>query len=348
MVDLALMHALVAALPADGGLLLLGDNDQLESVEVGGMLTELVQRSSHTHLPIELQETLASRLQCSPAKVVSDFTSGLTKCPGTSLEPLPGSVIGLKYSRRAMNAPWILDLAALCRPDSLSNVDTISALFQKHPQDNLAWYREKPGRHRRDLCKTQWESWVRATLGWTGLTPEHSTEALNEPLQALLQFQLLCSSNAQVDNANSEGISLLNAHANNSLSTSLPHGCPIIIETNDHALELSNGDVGVIIGPAPHEPGTLALFASNTPIPRLIPIAQLPAHRPAFALTIHKSQGSEWAHVAIELPSEPGSALLSRNLLYTAITRSSRRIDLCGSESALEELFTRDNHSPVE
>jgi exodeoxyribonuclease V alpha subunit len=57
-----------------------------------------------------------------------------------------------------------------------------------------------------------------------------------------------------------------------------------------------------------------------------IPVVQLPDHQPAFALTIHKSQGSEWAKVAIDLPSN--SELLDRNLLYTAISRSSGTLDL--------------------
>jgi len=102
--------------------------------------------------------------------------------------------------------------------------------------------------------------------------------------------------------------------------------CPTDVQSwskaNDYLLGLSNGDIGIIIGEKINAPGLLALFALGNSQTVLIPVAQLPAHRPAFALTIHKSQDPNREHVAIELPSEQTAALLSRNLLYTAITRS--------------------------
>jgi exodeoxyribonuclease V alpha subunit len=68
----------------------------------------------------------------------------------------------------------------------------------------------------------------------------------------------------------------------------------------------------------------------------MIPRVRLPAHQPAFGLTIHKSQGSEWDSVALELPSNAESRLLSRNLLYTGITRSRRVLDLFGTPESLD------------
>jgi exodeoxyribonuclease V alpha subunit len=62
-------------------------------------------------------------------------------------------------------------------------------------------------------------------------------------------------------------------------------------------------------------------------------------HRPAFGLTIHKSQGSEWTDIAIELPTKSESALLGKNLLYTAITRSSGTIELLGPEDVLRSVM---------
>ena len=156
-----------------------------------------------------------------------------------------------------------------------------------------------------------------------------------------MDFQLLCSTNAQVDRANADGLALLWDHTRGS-HANLPHGCPIIIQINSRTLGLSNGDVGIALGSAPHEPATLGLFPSSDGAPRLIPLAQLPEHKPAFGLTIHKSQGSEWEHVAIELPPEAAAALLSRNLLYTAITRSRNRLSLFGKEATLRQLLTQE------
>jgi exodeoxyribonuclease V alpha subunit len=115
----------------------------------------------------------------------------------------------------------------------------------------------------------------------------------------------------------------------------LPHGCPVLITHNRPALGLSNGDIGVALGAGA---GSAALVVAFPGIAQPIPMAQLPEHQAAFALTIHKSQGSEWQEVAIDLPRE--SELLDRNLLYTAITRSSGTLDLfADGEKALTAIL---------
>ncbi|MEY5016461.1 MAG: hypothetical protein RIS92_2819, partial [Verrucomicrobiota bacterium] len=86
---------------------------------------------------------------------------------------------------------------------------------------------------------------------------------------------------------------------------------------------------------APGQPAIVALFPGSETAPRLIPIAQLPPHQPAFGITIHKSQGSEWKHIVIQLPEQGDSRMISRNLLYTAVTRSSAKIDLFGQRTTL-------------
>ena len=347
MVDLSLMFALIQALPADTSLLLLGDSDQLESVEVGGILSELVQRASRAPLPADSLKRMALRLGCKESNVEADFLGGLPIAAPSLLTPLPGLMLGLKYSRRAMNAPWILELANIVRPGAAFSFVDWEALFQNQQTDQLHWYQDRPGRKRSEICKTQWLAWAKSAAAWCGLSSSNSEEALHVPLRQLLQFQLLCSSNAQVDRANLEGLAPLWG-SERPAQNALPHGCPIIVQANSHTLGLSNGDVGIALGNAPHQPATLALFASGNGAPRLIPLAQLPAHRPAFALTIHKSQGSEWEHIAIELPAEIGSAILSRNLLYTAITRSSRRIDIFGTPPVLIEIMAeRPRHSEI-
>jgi exodeoxyribonuclease V alpha subunit len=154
-------------------------------------------------------------------------------------------------------------------------------------------------------------------------------------LRLLGRFQLLCSTNHQVDRANQAGTALLWGKGARSLSE-LPHGCPVLILANLRSLGLSNGDIGIALGPISGGPATLVLFPGADGIPRLIPRVRLPAHQPAFGLTIHKSQGSEWDSVALELPSNAESRLLSRNLLYTGITRSRRVLDLFGTPESLD------------
>ena len=100
-------------------------------------------------------------------------------------------------------------------------------------------------------------------------------------------------------------------------------------------VERTDGDIGIALGPVCGGVATVALFPGPDGVPRLIPRVRLPAHQPAFGLTIHKSQGSEWDRVALELPANADSRLLNRNLLYTGITRSRRVLDLFGTAESL-------------
>ena len=341
MVDLSLMQALVKATPADACIVLLGDSDQLESVEVGGVLAELVQRGSQSAPEPEACGRIAARIGSAPEAVAKQIAAGLPPATRGPHATLPGTVFGLKYSRRAMHAPWILELANLVRPGTSHPLARFKTCLGVNG-DHLRWHDGQTGEARKRVVYPHWSAWHSASKRWCNLS-DHCTEAeLNEPLQLLSDFQLLCSTNLQVDRANAEGVAILTAptHKRTAASVSaLPHGCPIIIQTNSHTLGLTNGDVGVAMGPAPGSAATLALFSSPGGAPRLIPLPQLPLHRPAFGLTIHKSQGSEWGRIAIELPSKSESALLSKNLLYTAITRSSRGIDIIGPEDVLQAVL---------
>ena len=111
-----------------------------------------------------------------------------------------------------------------------------------------------------------------------------------------------------------------------------PHGRPILIMANDPALDLANGDTGVIAAED-------AWFASANG-PRRVASARLPAHGDAWALTIHKSQGSEYPTVLVALPDQP-HPLVNRPLLYTALTRASSLAALRASPMAISAAIAR-------
>jgi exodeoxyribonuclease V alpha subunit len=346
MVDLSLMHALIRALPPEASLLLLGDSDQLESVDVGGILSEFVQRAGKNRiLPEALRDRLAARLGIPGQQVQADYDQGLPHLPSESDGgALPGLVVGLRHSWRAMNAPWILDLAERVRPGGSESRDSVEECFDRHASASepvLTWHRESPERSRRIFCQERWKSWGDLARTWTNLYHDSEPEAdslshtRSEALQHLGRFQLLCSTNHQVERANQAGTALLWSKGSRP-PNELPHGCPVLVLANQRSLGLSNGDIGIALGPIPGGPATLVLFPGADGIPRLIPRVRLPAHQPAFGLTIHKSQGSEWDSVALELPSNADSRLLSRNLLYTGITRSRRVLDLFGTPESLD------------
>ena len=350
MVDLSLMHALIHALPPTATLLLLGDSDQLQSVDVGGILAELVHRASAAnHLNPDEKQRLARRLNLSEPEVQIAFQEGLPSLDSTSSEspqpPLSGLVFGLKYSRRAMNAPWVLQLARLTRPGADSTVADIDELIEsesKKESPSLQWI--TPNRARQCLrhCETHWKKWATRATQWTHLLSNAMTLAsaaeASQALEALGDFQLLCSTNEQVGIANESGRRVLFGAGRHPHDV-IPHGCPLLITANNRALNLSNGDVGIALAHETGQPAIVALFPEGETGPRLIPIAQLPPHQPAFGITIHKSQGSEWKHIVIQLPDHRDSQILSRNLLYTAVTRSSGKIDLFGQRDTLASVL---------
>jgi exodeoxyribonuclease V alpha subunit len=110
------------------------------------------------------------------------------------------------------------------------------------------------------------------------------------------------------------------------------HGQPVLVTANAPALDLYNGDVGVVLRDGG---GALrAWFRTADGGTRGLAPARLPAHEPAFAMTVHKAQGSEFDEVALVLPAAP-SPVVTRELLYTAVTRARRRVTVVGTPGAV-------------
>jgi exodeoxyribonuclease V alpha subunit len=103
---------------------------------------------------------------------------------------------------------------------------------------------------------------------------------------------------------------------------------------NDPLLKLFNGDIGIALpGPAGE---WLLHFADIAGGYRALPAARLPAHETAFAMSVHKAQGSEFDAVLLLLPAQP-SRVLTRELLYTAVTRARSRVQIAGAAARLDE-----------
>ncbi len=162
-----------------------------------------------------------------------------------------------------------------------------------------------------------------------------------EVLSSFNKFRILCA-----HRRGKFGVQILNEKVRTWLSEEglLPfegeiyQGRLILIMENDYGSGLSNGDVGLFW---PAEGGRLTChFAGQGGAPRQLAPAQLPAFESAFALTIHKSQGSEHDRVAVVLP-QAGSPLLTRELLYTAVTRARRSVSVYGTDEAVTEAVKR-------
>lgn len=164
-------------------------------------------------------------------------------------------------------------------------------------------------------------------------------ESPEAALAALARFRILC-----VTYAGRWGVDAMNALIEARLRRLSAAGGamhwdhqPILITSNDYAVGLFNGDLGVILGEGderrawfPDDSGTVRSFAP----------ARLPAHRAAWAMTVHKSQGSEFDRVLLLLPDRD-TRVLSRELLYTAVTRAREAVDIAGTSEGIEMSLAR-------
>lgn len=115
-------------------------------------------------------------------------------------------------------------------------------------------------------------------------------------------------------------------------------GRRLLITRNDPDTSLVNGDLGLCLADVE---GQLHFHVEHANGPRAFPLGALPPHEPAFAMSIHKSQGSEYEHVAVLLPDDPMHGLLSRELLYTAASRARVALDLHASPDVVEAALAR-------
>jgi exodeoxyribonuclease V alpha subunit len=113
----------------------------------------------------------------------------------------------------------------------------------------------------------------------------------------------------------------------------------VLVTQNDYQLSLFNGDVGIVF-PDTASGGLGACFAAADGSARVLAPSRLPPHETVFAMTVHKSQGSEFDDVAVVLPDER-SPLLGRELLYTAVTRARRSVTLYADEAAVRAAVAR-------
>jgi exodeoxyribonuclease V alpha subunit len=162
------------------------------------------------------------------------------------------------------------------------------------------------------------------------------SEKITDPellLSRLGSFQLLCATRVGYYGSvamNDLVEDILDEHGSINAKGSVYHGMPIIVTENDHAMRLYNGDSGVIC----MEKGILKAFFHNIDagVRAYLPL-QISSCERAYSLTVHKSQGSEYDHVALVLPKED-SPVLTKELLYTAVTRAKKSLRIISSEES--------------
>ena len=344
MVDLEMMAAVLVALPPHARLVLLGDKDQLASVEAGAVLGELCQRAAGAHYT---PATVAWLEQAAGVSV----PPALQDAAGT---PLDQVTTMLRHSHRFDASGGIGQLAA-----AVNVGDGASGWRILHAADaavsNLLLPAD-PAARRNALAALVLDGGAELVAHRRGyrhyLRVMHDArppvDAPAEDFDTWAAGVLLAQSHFQVLSplrGGSNGVVALNVQIAGVLRAArlieavdgwYP-GRPVLVTRNDHALGVMNGDIGVTLTRPDGRGGwTLRVaFASATTaggVKWVLP-ARLADVETVFALTVHKSQGSEFDHVALVLPTF-GNPLLTRELIYTGLTRAARFVTVAHSGSA--------------
>ena len=325
MIDIELFAALLEAISDDTQLVLLGDKDQLASVEAGAVLADVCRNA----LAGGYSEQTLGVLDSLAGASVSQWQRQLTQKP--TPVPLNNAVAMLRVSYR-----FGAESGIGCLADAINNSDTVGALNAfKAPFKDIS--RHVSRALRKDLATI--------ILGATGYRNYLEGVATNSdhPLALLEQFDQ-CRILSGVRRG-PEGIESLNKMCEEILAraglinteSEWYQGRPIMITANDYAIGLANGDVGLCL----YRNGQLSVaFAKGDGTVKWVHPMRLEAVETAYAMTVHKAQGSEFAHTVYVSPSR-NNPVLTRELLYTAVTRASEHFTLLDlNQSVLEQTIT--------
>jgi len=309
MLDLSLAARLFAALTPEARIVLLGDKDQLAAVEAGAVFAAL---AGKTVFPEALAEPPEGKTATDAA------TAALSAAQSSGL---PGCVVWLRENYRFGADSPLGRLAALV---AAGDGRRLTAWLQEQKDESIKWVPIGEGLPARIV-----EALV------TGFAPYAEAVRSGEPRAALRAYENFCVLCAL--RHGSRGVTGINDAVTQRLRPQLSGepgrdprwypGRPIMVTENDYDLGIFNGDIGITL---PGKDGRLEVwFNDREGSIRFIPPAALPPHQTAFAVTVHKAQGSEFANAALVLP-EVDLPVLTRELIYTAVTRVRERLAIYG------------------
>ena len=325
MVHLEMMAALLDALPAGSMLILLGDKDQLASVEAGAVLGDLchdAQAGAYSAATVDYVQAASGQA------IVAAFQG--------AAGPLAQQTVMLRESRR-FSGP-IGDLAQAVNAGL--EQEALDCLRGKGNQgDEVAWI--EPAQPF-DLLQRAWlgragAGGYRAYLALVKAGPgaQDHPSWVRQVLLEFQSFRILCAvregewgvlgiNDALEQRFEREGM----------LTRSAWYvGRPVMVTRNDYGIKVFNGDIGLTLRD-PARPSSLRVYFLEGEVVRSVLATRLRHVETAFAMTVHKSQGSEFAHTVLVLPKD-GAGMLARELIYTGITRARKFFTLVSPTPAV-------------
>jgi len=305
MIDISLMATIMKALPRHARLVLLGDSDQLSSIESGAVLANLCRDG------VAFSAAICEQLLA---------VTGIALQHQTGTEMID-SVVMLQHSYRFDQDSDIARLALAVKTGDDDGV--IGCLLNGA---DVVWHQQ--------FDSVTIQRHVAALYA-----PFFDAVKRHEPAEACLalfeQSRVLCALKQGPESVDSVNTWVERSLIKQGWRTQhrFYHGRPIMVTQNDYRHGLFNGDTGLVLY---DEKGQLSACFLEQDGVRWLPLKRLPAHETAYAMTVHKSQGSEFDAVCIVFP-EQSSPVLNRALLYTGLTRAKLKVSLVASEPIIRQ-----------
>ncbi len=321
MVDLPLMAKLVQAIPAYARLILLGDKNQLASVEAGAVLGDICDAGTTHGFTRNFADWLERESGIPVANVLVEENS----------KPIQNCMVQLRKSYRFRENSGIYAISRAI------NEGQSGAALELLKSGSLKDFQLHPLPKTEDLAPILWR---RIAAHYQGFKAIHHPE---EAFRYFNKFRILCALREGpfgVKAINNLIERMLREQRIISGENSWYAGKPVMITKNDYNLNLYNGDVGIVLNDLEAENDLRVFFSGLDGHVRKFHPLRLPAHETVYALTIHKSQGSEFDDVLVILPDRD-YPVLTRELVYTAITRAKKRVEVWTSEAVFKAAVSR-------
>lgn len=312
MVDLPLMARTFEALSDSCRIVLLGDKDQLASVESGMVLGDICGG---------LKE---ARFSEAAGKRLSDVSTIELPVHPQSGHTIADHIVHLQKSHRSIDGGGI---NALAKSVNSGDADAVLKLLKSGDHENLTLLPHNPENIDKTLVATMVPVYRKI----------HNIPDPQDALDEMASVCVLCAlkkgrSGAEGVNRRVETLLSGTDIRTRDMNREYYPGKPIMIVENNTVQNLYNGDHGLVLTDS--ESNELRVYFNGENGPRSFAPGRLPDHQTFYAMTIHKSQGSEYDTVIVVLPGED-SPMLTRELLYTAITRARERVIVIANEVQL-------------
>lgn len=352
MVDAEMMLKVLEALKDDCRIILLGDRYQLASVEAGAVFADLCEALAQKSYNSQEYSYLSDCLK-------SYFKQDQALLPDPNEECLGANLINLIKSYRfpedsevgMLAKAIILGNIELFKKLFTSDLETISFIHLDFLTNEKSGYKEKQV-NLKNFLKPFYLGFFKELKEKSNLTDSERIIDLLERLKESVILSPVKNGLTGVNNLNKIFLEISECGKQNPYPVKDDKffaGLPLLINTNDYNSGLFNGDLGIVVKEKGNDFLTACFAGSENQVIKF-QTGLLPDNNPAYALTIHKSQGSEYKNILIMIPGEI-NPLLTRELLYTAITRfkyqkgeSKKRLFIAyGNEDVLFDMIKQKN-----